>query len=57
MQSERKEKGKLFLKATAALFYRFLRKMTNINIPVDTGDFRLISRPVCEAMKLLKRKK
>lgn len=53
----KKRKGEtIFKRATAALFYRFLRKMTNINIPVDTGDFRLISRPVCEAMKLLKEK-
>lgn len=40
-----------FKKATAAAFYRFLRKMSDVNIPVDTGDFRLIDRKVCDALK------
>jgi polyisoprenyl-phosphate glycosyltransferase len=29
---------------TAAMFYRFLRQMSEVNIPADTGDFRLMSR-------------
>jgi hypothetical protein len=29
---------------TAALFYRLLRQVADIEIPVDTGDFRLMSR-------------
>jgi glycosyltransferase involved in cell wall biosynthesis len=29
---------------TAAIFYRFLRQMSEVDIPVDTGDFRLMSR-------------
>lgn len=40
-----------FKKFTAAVFYRFLKKMTDVDIPVDTGDFRLIDRRVCEALK------
>ncbi len=52
-----KRKGEgLFKRITAALFYRFLRRMTSVNIPVDVGDFRLIDRKVCEAMKRLKEK-
>ena len=39
-----------FKKFTAKLFYRFLRSMTSVDIPVDTGDFRLIDRKVCDAM-------
>ncbi len=40
-------KGESFLKKlTAALFYRLLNKMTSVNIPVDTGDFRIIDRKV-----------
>ncbi len=31
-----------------SLFYRFLGKLTEVPIPVDTGDFRLISRRVVE---------
>jgi dolichol-phosphate mannosyltransferase len=40
-----------FKKFTAKMFYRFLRKMTDVDIPVDTGDFRLIDRKVCDALK------
>lgn len=52
-----KRKGEsVFKKLTAFLFYRFLRSMTNVNIPVDTGDFRLIDRKVCQVMSLLTEK-
>ncbi|MDQ7005789.1 MAG: glycosyltransferase family 2 protein [Acidobacteriota bacterium] len=43
----------LFKKLTAAAFYRFLRRMTSVDIPVDTGDFRLLSRRVVDAMSRL----
>jgi len=47
-----KRKGESwFKKMSAKWFYRILRKMTNINIPVDTGDFRLIDRKVVECLK------
>lgn len=39
-----------FKKVTAAMFYRLLRSMTSVNIPVDTGDFRLMDRKVCDAL-------
>jgi len=46
-------KGETFFKKlTAKVFYRFLRSMTDVDIPVDTGDFRLIDRKVCDALKL-----
>lgn len=35
-----------FKKFTAKLFYRLLKRLTSINIPVDTGDFRLIDKKV-----------
>lgn len=38
---------------TAKLFYRGLASITNVSIPVDTGDFRIISRKVVEALKLM----
>lgn len=38
-------------KLTAKLFYRILASITNISIPVDTGDFRVISRKVVEALR------
>lgn len=40
-----------FKKLTAKFFYRLLTSMTDVDIPVDTGDFRLIDRKVCEALK------
>ncbi|MFD2614355.1 glycosyltransferase family 2 protein [Paenibacillus gansuensis] len=40
-----------FKKATASLFYRVLRASTDISIPVDTGDFRLMDRKVSNEMK------
>ena len=47
-------KGETFFKKfTAKFFYRFLRSMTDVDIPVDTGDFRLIDRKVCDALKLV----
>lgn len=43
----RKRKGETFFKlASASLFYRFLSRMSDTDIPRDTGDFRLIDRKV-----------
>lgn len=45
-------KGETFFKKfTSKVFYRFLRSMTDVDIPIDTGDFRLIDRKVCDALK------
>jgi dolichol-phosphate mannosyltransferase len=38
-------------KLTAKLFYRLLARITRISIPVDTGDFRIISRKVVTALR------
>ena len=35
---------------TARAFYRVIRRLTNVSIPVDTGDFRLMSRRVVDAL-------
>ncbi|HEY8946526.1 MAG TPA: glycosyltransferase family 2 protein [Polyangiaceae bacterium] len=46
-----------FKKVTAAAFYRVLRTMLGgLAIPVDAGDFRLISRPVVLTLRSLKEK-
>jgi dolichol-phosphate mannosyltransferase len=44
----------LFKRATAAIFYRLLRSMLQFEIPVDAGDFRLMSRPVVLTLQLLR---
>ncbi|MGV7065438.1 glycosyltransferase family 2 protein [Bacillus velezensis] len=52
-----KRKGETFFKKqTASMFYRLLRNVTDIDIPLDTGDFRLLDRKVCDEMKKLKEK-
>lgn len=38
---------------TARLYYRFFRSFTGVDAPLDTGDFRLVSRPVIEAFRKL----
>ena len=46
-----KREGESFVKkVTAKAFYRLLKSITNIEIPLDTGDFRLIDRNVCDAL-------
>ena len=46
-----KREGETFFKKfTAKAFYRLLKSMTCVDIPVDTGDFRLIDRKVCDAL-------
>ncbi|NLB42445.1 MAG: glycosyltransferase family 2 protein [Clostridiales bacterium] len=45
-----------FKKASAHVYYRILGALTDGNIPRDTGDFRLIDRKVCEAIKRLPEK-
>jgi glycosyltransferase involved in cell wall biosynthesis len=47
-----KRKGETFFKKfTSKIFYRLLNSMTEVEIPLDTGDFRLVGRKVCDALK------
>ncbi len=41
---------------TASAFYRLLQRITDVEIPVDTGDFRLMDRRVVLAMRRLREK-
>ncbi|HWP97773.1 MAG TPA: glycosyltransferase family 2 protein [Syntrophomonadaceae bacterium] len=52
----KREGETLFKRWTAALYYRTLRALTDIDIPLDTGDFRLMDRAVCEAMRSVQEK-
>lgn len=38
----------LFKRSTSALFYRLMRRVVSFEFPADTGDFRLMTRPVVE---------
>ncbi len=47
----KKRKGESILKKLSAkIFYRLLRLITKHNIPVDTGDFRIMSRKVVNVL-------
>lgn len=47
----RKRAGEtMFKKATAAAFYRLLDRLTDTDIPLDTGDFRLMTRRALDAL-------
>ena len=43
-----------FKKCTAAMFYRLIYSITDVKIPVDTGDFRLMDRKVVNVLKQMK---
>jgi polyisoprenyl-phosphate glycosyltransferase len=50
-----KRKGETKFKLwTASLFYRILQKITDIYIPLDAGDFRLMDRRVVLAMRKMR---
>ncbi|MCB0177001.1 MAG: glycosyltransferase [Anaerolineae bacterium] len=48
-------KGETWFKLfTAKLFYRLIYRITDIEIPLDTGDFRLMDRKVVDTLKQIK---
>ncbi|PEY34074.1 glycosyltransferase [Bacillus cereus] len=48
----KQRKGETWFKLlTAKYFYRFLNYMSDIDIPKDTGDFRIIDRKVADVFK------
>lgn len=44
----------LFKLATARMFYAVIRLMCGVDIPLNTGDFRLISRKVVQVLKSMR---
>ena len=47
----RQRKGEsLFKRATASAFYRLINRITDVPIPLDTGDFRLMDRRVVDVL-------
>lgn len=50
--------GESWLKrTTAAGFYRLMSRLSHTPIPRDTGDFRLLSRPVLDALQQLRERR
>jgi dolichol-phosphate mannosyltransferase len=48
-----KRKEGLFKRVCYKLFYRVLRRLASIDIPVDTGDFCVMDRTVVEVLKAM----
>jgi len=53
VRSER-EGESWFKKLTASLFYRIIYRITDVKIPLDTGDFRLLARKVINVMNQMR---
>ncbi len=53
VRSER-EGETYFKKFTASFFYRLIYRITDVKIPMDTGDFRLMDRKVVDVMNAMK---
>lgn len=52
-----KREGESWFKlATASLFYRILYRITDVDIPLDTGDFRLMDRRVVDVVEAMREK-
>jgi dolichol-phosphate mannosyltransferase len=49
-----REGENLFKRITASAYYRILRRLTTTQIPVDAGDFRLMSRVAVNALKSIR---
>ncbi|GAT90792.1 glycosyltransferase family 2 protein [Apilactobacillus kunkeei] len=48
-----REGESFFKRFSAKAFYRIMRKVANVDIPLDTGDFRLMDRKVVDALSKL----
>ena len=49
-----REGESLFKLWTASLFYRIIYRITDVKIPLDTGDFRLMDRKVVNVLKQMR---
>jgi len=51
----KKRKGENFIKlSTAKLFYRIIRHLSDVDLPVDAGDFRLIDKKVADILRSMR---
>lgn len=53
---EDREGESIFKKITAKAFYRIINRITDIDIPLDTGDFRLMDRKVVTVLNSMREK-
>jgi dolichol-phosphate mannosyltransferase len=51
----KQRKGETWFKlATAKMFYRIINKITGVDIPLDTGDFRLLDRKAVDTLRRIR---
>lgn len=43
-----------FKRATASLFYRMFRRISDVDVPLDVGDFRLVDRRALDAFRSMR---
>ena len=53
VRTEREGEG-WFKKFTASLFYRIILRITDVKIPLDTGDFRLLDRQAVDTLNQMR---
>lgn len=53
---KRRKGESIFKRATASIFYRVLDKLSDVRIPLDTGDFRLIDSKVADELRRMREK-
>ena len=53
VRSERKGES-FFKRISASFFYRLINRITAIDIPLDTGDFRLVDRKVVDVLNSMR---
>ena len=51
MRRRHRARGQLVKRGTARVFYRTIGRMSPTDIPLDVGDFRLLSRRAVEALR------
>jgi dolichol-phosphate mannosyltransferase len=55
-QRKTRKRESVLKKATSKFFYRVLKSLSDTDIPLDTGDFRLLSRRAVDALNTLDEK-
>jgi glycosyltransferase involved in cell wall biosynthesis len=51
-----REGESFFKRVTASLFYRLIYRITDVKIPLDTGDFRLLDRQAVDVLRSMREK-
>lgn len=53
---ESREGDSFFKKITAWVYYRLIRRLTRLSMPLDAGDFRLLAKPVAQVLRGIREK-